>query len=96
VLFSEGWARWVRVRAMFHSAGNCMLIALQCHRVGGVTRALYSIITVAILAAGELWGLWVLAESSEKTSSPNLVVGAIAFGLVAASVAALRREASGE
>ena len=44
------------------------------YRVGGVTRALYSIFTVAILAAGELWGLWVLAESSEKTSSPNLVV----------------------
>jgi hypothetical protein len=66
------------------------------YRIGGVTRALYSIITVAILAAGELWGLWVLAESSEKTSSPNLVVGAIAFGLVAVSVAALRREASGE
>jgi hypothetical protein len=33
LLSSEGWARWVRVRAMFHaySAGNCMLIALQCH-----------------------------------------------------------------
>jgi len=36
LLFSEGWARWVRVRAMFHSysAGNCMLIALQCHERG--------------------------------------------------------------
>jgi len=33
LLSSEGWARWVRVRAMFHSysAGNCMLIAMQCH-----------------------------------------------------------------
>ncbi len=33
LLSSEGWARWVRVRAMFHSysAGNCMLIAVQCH-----------------------------------------------------------------
>ena len=36
LLTSEGWARWVRVRAMFHSysAGNCMLIALQCHDRG--------------------------------------------------------------
>jgi len=36
LLSSEGWARWVRVRAMFHSysAGNCMLIALQCHERG--------------------------------------------------------------
>jgi len=36
LLCSEGWARWVRVRAMFHSysAGNCMLIALQCHERG--------------------------------------------------------------
>ena len=36
LLFSEGWARWVRVRVMFHSysAGNCMLIALQCHERG--------------------------------------------------------------
>jgi len=34
LLSSEGWARWVRVRATFHrySAGNCMLIALQCHQ----------------------------------------------------------------
>jgi len=33
LLCSEGWARWVRVRAMFHSysAGNCMMLALQCH-----------------------------------------------------------------
>ena len=38
LLSSEGWARWVRVRAMFHSysAGNCMLIALQCHERGMV------------------------------------------------------------
>ncbi|MCW3063538.1 MAG: hypothetical protein JWN32_710 [Solirubrobacterales bacterium] len=36
LLSSEGWARWVRVRATFHSysAGNCMLIALQCHQRG--------------------------------------------------------------
>ena len=36
LLCSEGWARWVRVRATFHSysAGNCMLIALQCHERG--------------------------------------------------------------
>lgn len=34
LLCSEGWARWVRVRAMFHSypAGNCMLLAAQCHQ----------------------------------------------------------------
>src|SRR4029077_12302501 len=33
---SEGWARWVRTRGMFrsYSAGNCMLIALQCHERG--------------------------------------------------------------
>jgi hypothetical protein len=36
LLCSQGWARWVRVRAMFHSysAGNCMLLALQCHERG--------------------------------------------------------------
>jgi len=36
LLCSEGWRRWVRVRAMFHSysAGNCMLLALQCHERG--------------------------------------------------------------
>jgi hypothetical protein len=36
LLCSEGWARWVRVRAMFHSysAGNCMLLAFQCHERG--------------------------------------------------------------
>lgn len=36
LLTSEGWKRWVRVRALFHSysAGNCMLIALQCHERG--------------------------------------------------------------
>lgn len=36
LLCSEGWARWVRVRAMFrsYSAGNCMLLALQCHERG--------------------------------------------------------------
>ena len=36
LLSSEGWARWVQVRAAFHcySAGNCMLIALQCHQRG--------------------------------------------------------------
>ena len=36
LLCSEGWARWVRVRAMFHSysAGHCMLLALQCHERG--------------------------------------------------------------
>jgi antirestriction factor ArdC-like protein len=38
LLCSEGWARWVRVRAMFrsYSAGNCMLLALQCHERGMV------------------------------------------------------------
>src|ERR1700722_12310558 len=36
LLSSEGWARWVRTRAMFHSysAGNCMLLAAQCHQRG--------------------------------------------------------------
>jgi N-terminal domain of anti-restriction factor ArdC len=36
LLCSDGWARWVRTRALFHaySAGNCMLIALQCHERG--------------------------------------------------------------
>jgi hypothetical protein len=36
LLSSEGWARWVRVRPMFHSysAGNCMLLAAQCHERG--------------------------------------------------------------
>jgi hypothetical protein len=36
LLCSEGWARWVRVRAMFHSysASNCMLLATQCHERG--------------------------------------------------------------
>jgi len=36
LLSSEGWQRWVRARQLFHaySASNCMLIALQCHRLG--------------------------------------------------------------
>jgi N-terminal domain of anti-restriction factor ArdC len=36
LLSSEGWARWVRTRSMFrsYSAGNCMLLALQCHERG--------------------------------------------------------------
>jgi hypothetical protein len=36
LLSSEGWARWVRVRAMFHSysASNCALLAWQCHERG--------------------------------------------------------------
>lgn len=36
LLSSEGWKRWVRTRAMFHaySAGNCMLLAAQCHQRG--------------------------------------------------------------
>jgi hypothetical protein len=36
LLNSEGWARWVRTRAMFHSysAGNCMLLAAQAHARG--------------------------------------------------------------
>jgi N-terminal domain of anti-restriction factor ArdC len=36
LLSSDGWARWVRVRAMFHSysAHNCMLLATQCHERG--------------------------------------------------------------
>ena len=36
LLSSEGWARWVRARSMFraYSAGNCMLLALQCHERG--------------------------------------------------------------
>jgi hypothetical protein len=38
LLSSEGWARWVRTRGMFHSysAGNCMLLAAQCHERGMV------------------------------------------------------------
>jgi hypothetical protein len=38
LLSSEGWARWVRVRSMFrsYSAGNCMLLAQQCHERGTV------------------------------------------------------------
>ncbi len=38
LLSSDGWARWVRARAMFHSysAGNCMLLAAQCHERGMV------------------------------------------------------------
>ena len=38
LLSSDGWARWVRARAMFHSysAGNCMLLAAQCHQRGMV------------------------------------------------------------
>jgi N-terminal domain of anti-restriction factor ArdC len=36
LLSSDGWARWVRARSMFraYSAGNCMLLALQCHERG--------------------------------------------------------------
>jgi N-terminal domain of anti-restriction factor ArdC len=36
LLSSAGWARWVRTRSMFraYSAGNCMLLALQCHERG--------------------------------------------------------------
>jgi hypothetical protein len=36
LLSSDGWARWVLVRAMFHSysAHNCMLLATQCHERG--------------------------------------------------------------
>jgi hypothetical protein len=36
LLSSGGWARWVRVRSMFraYSAGNCMLLAYQCHERG--------------------------------------------------------------
>jgi hypothetical protein len=36
LLSSDGWARWVRTRSMFHaySAGNCMLLAAQCHQHG--------------------------------------------------------------
>src|SRR4030081_3355304 len=36
LLSSDGWERWVRVRATFHSysAGNCMSLALQCHERG--------------------------------------------------------------
>ena len=36
LLSSEGWRRWVRVRSMFraYSAGNCMLLAYQCHERG--------------------------------------------------------------
>jgi hypothetical protein len=36
LLSSEGWARWVRTRAMFrnYSAGNCILLAAQCHQRG--------------------------------------------------------------
>ncbi len=36
LLSSDGWARWVKTRAMFHaySASNCMLLAAQCHQRG--------------------------------------------------------------
>jgi hypothetical protein len=36
LLSSDGWARWVKTRAKFHSysAGNCMLLAAQCHQRG--------------------------------------------------------------
>jgi hypothetical protein len=36
LLSSDGWARWVKTRAMFHSysAGNCMLLAAQAHERG--------------------------------------------------------------
>jgi hypothetical protein len=36
LLSSDGWARWVKSRAMFHSysAGNCMLLAAQAHERG--------------------------------------------------------------
>lgn len=36
LLSSDGWARWVKTRAMFHSysAGNCMLLAAQSHQRG--------------------------------------------------------------
>jgi hypothetical protein len=36
LLSCDGWARWVKTRAMFHSysAGNCMLLAAQCHERG--------------------------------------------------------------
>jgi len=36
LLCSEGWARWVRARAVFHSysANNSMLLAMQCHERG--------------------------------------------------------------
>jgi hypothetical protein len=36
LLSSDGWARWVKTRALFHSysAGNCMLLAAQCHERG--------------------------------------------------------------
>ena len=34
LLSSDGWARWVRTRAMFHnySASNCAVLAWQCHQ----------------------------------------------------------------
>jgi hypothetical protein len=36
LLSSDGWARWVKTRAMFHSYsfGNCMLLAAQAHARG--------------------------------------------------------------
>jgi antirestriction protein ArdC len=36
LLSSEGWQRWVRARALFHSYSlrNCMLLAQQCHERG--------------------------------------------------------------
>jgi hypothetical protein len=36
LLSSDGWARWVKTRAMFHSysAGNCMLLAAEAHQRG--------------------------------------------------------------
>lgn len=36
LLTSEGWQRWVRTQATFHSysASTCMLLAWQCHERG--------------------------------------------------------------
>lgn len=36
LLSSEGWQRWVRARALFHSYSlrNCLLLACQCHDRG--------------------------------------------------------------
>ena len=67
LLTSEGWARWVRVRAMFHSysAGNCMLIASQCHERGIVAERVAGFRTWLRL------GRCVCRNESSSSTSPS-------------------------
>lgn len=66
----------------------------RTYQIRGATRAVYAISAAAILGAAEVWTLVVLAQSSEKTSSPDLILAAIVFGVVAISAAALRAPAT--